>query len=75
MKTGAIAFASASAASVSPGTAAASSRVSPVRSAAEPRRVCFDDPLAVEEQADGGVLLAAGGVADQLDAGHAPRLA
>ena len=32
------------------------------------RRVGLDDPLAVDEQADGGVVLAAGGVADQLDA-------
>ena len=47
----------------------------PGQAAAKPRRVCLDDPLAVEKQADDGVVLAAGGVADQLDAGHAPRLA
>ena len=75
VKTGPIAFASASAASVSPGTAAASSRVRPVERPREARSVGLDDAVAVDEQPHSGVVVAAGGVADQLERWHGMRLA
>ena len=61
------AFASASAASVSPGTAAASSSVSPAERPLEPGRVRGDDPVAVDRQPYERELLASSGVSDHLE--------
>ena len=67
MKTCASAFASASAASVSPGTAAASSSVRPASGARQPGRVGVDDPVAVDREPHERELVAPRRVSDDLD--------
>ena len=73
--TGAIAFASASAASVSPGTAAASSSERPTSERPRPGASASTMRSSSTTQPDGGVVLAARGVADEFEPGHAVRLA
>ena len=75
VKTGAIAFASASAASVSPGTAAASSSERPTSGRSRPGASASTMRSSVDGQPHGGVVLAARGVSDQLERRHPRRLA
>ena len=46
----------------------------PLKWASEPRRIGFDDPIAVDDQTHERIRVAAGGVSDQLLRGHHPRL-
>ena len=68
--TGAIAFASASAARVSPGTAAASSSERPTSGRARPGASASTMTVVLHDQPHRGVVLAARGVADQFEPRH-----